>query len=229
MFLLAIRYAPVVSAALARSIARNFESALRLMEAALTDCPDGSWETDLWPVDATTRRLPRGGLHGSATWFLGYHALTCLDNDRPDRSLLRTTGTASAQPARQPSAQPRDVSHRHHPDSQRHPRPRLLRTQESLRQEPQRSAPRTHPPHQRRGLPAAHRRRQETATTASRTSSKERPGRTPRERLCSPARLAHTLIRQLFGQVTARTSRERTYASADPSARGAKPMPPNNH
>jgi hypothetical protein len=70
-----------MSAILARSLARNFESALRLMEAALTDCPDGLWETDLWPVDATTTRLPQGGLHGSATWFLGYHALTCVDYD----------------------------------------------------------------------------------------------------------------------------------------------------
>ena len=70
-----------MSAVLARSIAGNFESALRLMEAALTDCPDGLWETDLWPGDGTMRRLPQGGLHGSATWFLGYHALTCLDYD----------------------------------------------------------------------------------------------------------------------------------------------------
>ncbi len=51
------------------------------MEAALADCPDRLWEADLWPGDGTTRRLPQGGLHGSATWFLGYHALTCLDYD----------------------------------------------------------------------------------------------------------------------------------------------------
>ena len=79
--LLTIGYAASMSAVLARSIAGNFESALRLMEAALTDCPDGLWETDLWPGDGTTRRLPQGGLHGSAPWFLGYHALTCLDYD----------------------------------------------------------------------------------------------------------------------------------------------------
>ena len=30
----------------------NFDEALRLMEAALTDCPDGLWETDLWPDEA---------------------------------------------------------------------------------------------------------------------------------------------------------------------------------
>jgi len=70
-----------MSEVLAQSIARNFDSALRLMQAALTECPDGLWETDLWPGDGTTRRLPQGGLHSSATWFLGYHALTCLDYD----------------------------------------------------------------------------------------------------------------------------------------------------
>lgn len=70
-----------MSVVLAGSIARTFDSALRLMEAALTDCPDGLWEMDLWPGEGTTRRLPHGGLHGSAPWFLGYHALTCLDHD----------------------------------------------------------------------------------------------------------------------------------------------------
>jgi hypothetical protein len=79
--LLAIGYVGSMGAVLAVSVARNFENALRLMEAALTDCPDELWETDLWPVDGTTRRLPQGGVHGSATWFLGYHALTCLDYD----------------------------------------------------------------------------------------------------------------------------------------------------
>jgi hypothetical protein len=52
-------------------MASNFEQALRLMEAALTDCPDDLWETDLW----------HGGLHGSAPWFLAYHALSILDYD----------------------------------------------------------------------------------------------------------------------------------------------------
>jgi hypothetical protein len=62
-------------------MARNFEEALRLMEAALTDCPDGLWETDLWPDEAPTGPTPHGGLHGSAPWFLAYHALFCLDYD----------------------------------------------------------------------------------------------------------------------------------------------------
>src|SRR4051794_7547951 len=51
------------------------------MGAAVSDCPDGLWETDLWPQDAPTRPRPEGGLHGSAPWFLAYHALTCLDYD----------------------------------------------------------------------------------------------------------------------------------------------------
>lgn len=67
--------------ALVQSIARNFEDSLGLMEAALSDCPDGLWETDLWPDEASMGPAPHGGLHGSAPWFLGYHALTCLDYD----------------------------------------------------------------------------------------------------------------------------------------------------
>ena len=51
------------------------------MEAALTDCPDELWQTDLWPDEAPTAPTPHGGLHGSAPWFLGYHALNTLDYD----------------------------------------------------------------------------------------------------------------------------------------------------
>jgi hypothetical protein len=61
-------------------MASDFEDALRLMEAALTDCPDGLWETDSGRTRPTGPG-PHGGLHGSAPWFLGYHALTCLDYD----------------------------------------------------------------------------------------------------------------------------------------------------
>ena len=64
-----------------QSMASNFEQALRLMEAGLTDCPDDLWETDLWPDEAPTGPTPHGGLHGSAPWFLAYHALTTLDYD----------------------------------------------------------------------------------------------------------------------------------------------------
>lgn len=62
-------------------MASNFEEALRLMEAALTDCPDDLWETDLWPDEAPTGPAPDGGLHGSSPWFLAYHALMTLDYD----------------------------------------------------------------------------------------------------------------------------------------------------
>src|ERR1700691_2907662 len=62
-------------------MARNFEVALRLMEVALTDCPDILWERDLWPDEAPTGPSPQGGLHGSAPWFLAYHALLTLDYD----------------------------------------------------------------------------------------------------------------------------------------------------
>ena len=44
-----VRYTCNVSNAFAQSMAHNFEQALRLMEAALTDCPDDLWQTDLWP------------------------------------------------------------------------------------------------------------------------------------------------------------------------------------
>jgi hypothetical protein len=57
-------------------MASNFEQALRLMEAALADCPDNRWETDLWPDEAPTAPTPHGGLQ-----FLAYHALLTLDHD----------------------------------------------------------------------------------------------------------------------------------------------------
>jgi hypothetical protein len=62
-------------------MASNFDVALRLMDAALTDCSDDLWETDLWPDEAPTGPTPQGGLHSSAPWFLGYHALLTLDYD----------------------------------------------------------------------------------------------------------------------------------------------------
>ncbi|HEV2361558.1 MAG TPA: DinB family protein [Acidimicrobiales bacterium] len=67
--------------AFVESLKQNFEEALRLLEAALSDCPEKLWRTDLWPNQAPTGPGPYGGLHGSAPWFLGYHALTCLDYD----------------------------------------------------------------------------------------------------------------------------------------------------
>ena len=70
-----------MSGVLAAAVRGTFDTALRLMAAALTDCPEALWETDLWPGEATTQRVGQGGLHGSAPWFLGYHALSCLDYD----------------------------------------------------------------------------------------------------------------------------------------------------
>lgn len=52
-----------------------------MLERSLSDCPDALWEMDIWPNEAPTRPGPHGGLHGSAPWFLAYHALTCLDYD----------------------------------------------------------------------------------------------------------------------------------------------------
>lgn len=51
------------------------------MEVALADCPEELWAVDLWPHEAPTSPTPYGGLHGSAPWFLGYHALLTLDYD----------------------------------------------------------------------------------------------------------------------------------------------------
>lgn len=74
-------YTDSVTNVFVQSMNRNFEEALQLMEAALTDCPDELWETDLWPDEAPTGPTAHGGLHGSAPWFLAYHALLTLDYD----------------------------------------------------------------------------------------------------------------------------------------------------
>ena len=76
-----VRYTETVENPFVQGIAGNFDSALRLMGAALADCPDELWETDLWPDEAPTAPTPHGGLHGSAPWFLAYHALSTLDYD----------------------------------------------------------------------------------------------------------------------------------------------------
>lgn len=64
-----------------RSLTKNFDEALRLLRAAVADCPDELWQTDLWPEEAPTAPARHGGLEGSAPWFLAYHALTVLDYD----------------------------------------------------------------------------------------------------------------------------------------------------
>lgn len=70
-----------MTTAFAHALIRNFGDALRMLEAAVRDCPDALWETDLWPDEAPMGPGPHGGLHGSTPWFLAYHALTCLDYD----------------------------------------------------------------------------------------------------------------------------------------------------
>src|SRR4029077_6153117 len=57
-----MRYTGRVSNAFVQSMAHNFEQALRLLEAALTDCPDDLWQTDLWPDEAPTAPAPARGL-----------------------------------------------------------------------------------------------------------------------------------------------------------------------
>lgn len=74
-------YTGAVAIPLVHSLASNFEQSLRLMEAAVEDCPDELWERDLWPDEAPTAPTPYGGLHGSAPWFLAYHVLLTLDYD----------------------------------------------------------------------------------------------------------------------------------------------------
>ena len=76
-----LRYTGGVPDVFVQSLTVNYGQALRLMEAALTDCPPELWTVDLWPDEAPTGPGPYGGLHGSAPWFLGYHALSCLDYD----------------------------------------------------------------------------------------------------------------------------------------------------
>ena len=76
-----MRYTESVTNPLVRSVVTNYDTALNLMEAALADCPDELWETDLWPREAPTGPAPYGGLHGSSPWFLGFHSLVTLDYD----------------------------------------------------------------------------------------------------------------------------------------------------
>ena len=67
--------------ALVKGLSANFDYALRLLEDAITDCPESLWETDLWPDEEAQGPSPRGGVGGSAPWNLAHHALTILDYD----------------------------------------------------------------------------------------------------------------------------------------------------
>lgn len=66
---------------LAQSLAYTYEIAFRELDAALVECPDELWETDLWPDEAPTAPHEGGALRGSAPWILVHHALVCLDYD----------------------------------------------------------------------------------------------------------------------------------------------------
>jgi hypothetical protein len=76
-----MRYTGAMTSPFVQSLVSNFDTALRLLEAGLKDCPDALWEVDLWPDEAPTGPAPYGGLHSSAPWFLAYHALLTLDYD----------------------------------------------------------------------------------------------------------------------------------------------------
>jgi len=96
-----IRYTGSVTNALVQSMASNFEDALRLLEAALSDCPDGLWEASMWQVpapdsgqqflgpdwkpvtDPAQRRalVQRWVERWSTPWSLAWHALEVLDYD----------------------------------------------------------------------------------------------------------------------------------------------------
>ena len=82
-------------------MARNFEDALRLMEAAVSDCPDRLWETSMWQVpdpdadhqflgpdwspvtDPEQRRalVRRWVERWSTPWSVAWHAIEVLDYD----------------------------------------------------------------------------------------------------------------------------------------------------
>jgi hypothetical protein len=96
-----MRYTRRVTNAFVQSMARNFDDALRLLEAALTDCPDELWEASTWQVptpdsghqflgpdwqpvtDPAHRRAlsQRWVERWSTPWSLAWHALEVLDYD----------------------------------------------------------------------------------------------------------------------------------------------------
>lgn len=79
------------------SLARNFESALGLLEAAIRDCTDELWDTSMWVVPARDPESELTGPDGtlvtdavvrlalvqrhSTPWSIAWHALEVLDYD----------------------------------------------------------------------------------------------------------------------------------------------------
>jgi hypothetical protein len=96
-----MRYTGSVTNAFVQSMAVNFDDALRLMAAALSDCPDRLWEASMWPVpaldsghkflgpdwkpvtDPAQRRalVQRWVERWSTPWSVAWHALEVLDYD----------------------------------------------------------------------------------------------------------------------------------------------------
>ena len=66
---------------LAQSLAQALAAGLDQLTGAVHACADESWQRDLWPDEAPTRRHEDGGLRGSAPWLLVTHALVCCDYD----------------------------------------------------------------------------------------------------------------------------------------------------
>ncbi len=79
------------------SLGRNFEAALRLLEAAIQDCTDELWETSMWEVSVKDADKDQHGSDGhpvtdpvsrhamaqrhSTPWGVAWHALEVLDYD----------------------------------------------------------------------------------------------------------------------------------------------------
>ena len=104
------------------------------------------------------------------------------------------TQAASAQPAREPQAQPRAAPHRGHPDPPRHTRTRLLRPQARRGQDQEGSAPSVEATHQRRRLAPA--------PSRPRPPLRQRAREDSQGRLFNPAWPALHPERRHFGSVT---------------------------
>src|SRR5258706_1498632 len=73
-----MRYTGRVSNAFVQSMALNFEQALRLREAALTDCPDALWQAGLGAHEVPTGPAPVWGAAGPRPWVPPATRCSCL-------------------------------------------------------------------------------------------------------------------------------------------------------
>jgi len=62
------------------SLQHNFDFSFAFLEAAIRECPDELWETDLWP-EQESQGPSEYGVGGTAPWNLAYHALSVGDYD----------------------------------------------------------------------------------------------------------------------------------------------------